>query len=575
MPYGTVGGRTAIGVEAAAVTFFNKHAKGLRLYQSALLAGLPQAPSEYNPFRNPAGSPRSDATRCSGRWSRTGTSPRPRGSRASQRGLGLRPGTRYIQRREPYFFDYVQDKLIDRYGVGVVRRGGLRIHTTIDPALQDSGARGDQLVLRRPRRPELGARRHRPGDREDQGDGFERDLSAQQVQPGRAGPPPAGLGVQDIRAHHGDPARGWTPDSTYYTSKPLNIDDPDYGHWEVKTFGNSYIGTVSLTRATLSSDNTVYAQLILDLGPKKVCETAKLLGITTQLDCYPAEGLGGLTLRRHPAGDGGRVRDPREWRHPSPPDRHRAGRVPGRQEREPRQRGGQARADGRRGVRGHQGPQDERPVGHGDRRQLRLPGGRQDRHDRRGEGRLVRRLHARSSQPRCGSATRTPASRCRAPRAAPTRRPVWHAFMLPAHGDYCDDFPEPTEPAEFSPFFGKYSSTGSVRTAAVLRADAPAAAPRTDQQYDPRFYEEAPLDAPADRDAARAGGARGTDARERERERQRERRRTAPPRPADAGPVGELDLIAAIEATLSRPQRAARPLDRRRRGRHARAAASP
>ena len=53
VPYGTVGGRTAIGVEAAAVTFFNKHAKRLRLYQSALLAGLPQAPSEYNPFRNP------------------------------------------------------------------------------------------------------------------------------------------------------------------------------------------------------------------------------------------------------------------------------------------------------------------------------------------------------------------------------------------------------------------------------------------------------------------------------------------------------------------------------------------
>ena len=78
VPYGTVGGRTAIGVEAAAVTFFDKHVKGLRLYQSALLAGLPQAPSEYNPFRNPEAAARSDATRCSGRWSRTGTSPRPR-----------------------------------------------------------------------------------------------------------------------------------------------------------------------------------------------------------------------------------------------------------------------------------------------------------------------------------------------------------------------------------------------------------------------------------------------------------------------------------------------------------------
>ena len=53
VPYGTVEGRTAIGAEAAAVTFFDKHAKKLDLDESALLAGLTQAPSQYNPFRNP------------------------------------------------------------------------------------------------------------------------------------------------------------------------------------------------------------------------------------------------------------------------------------------------------------------------------------------------------------------------------------------------------------------------------------------------------------------------------------------------------------------------------------------
>src|SRR5919106_1536367 len=53
VPYGTVEGRTAIGAEAAAVTFFDKHAKNLDLDESALLAGLTQAPSQYNPFRNP------------------------------------------------------------------------------------------------------------------------------------------------------------------------------------------------------------------------------------------------------------------------------------------------------------------------------------------------------------------------------------------------------------------------------------------------------------------------------------------------------------------------------------------
>ena len=52
-PYGTVDGQTAVGVQAAAQTFFAKPAKNLTLEESALLAGLPQAPSELNPFQNP------------------------------------------------------------------------------------------------------------------------------------------------------------------------------------------------------------------------------------------------------------------------------------------------------------------------------------------------------------------------------------------------------------------------------------------------------------------------------------------------------------------------------------------
>ncbi|MDX6496658.1 MAG: penicillin-binding protein, partial [Gaiellales bacterium] len=49
VPYGTVGGRTALGAEAASQVYFSKHAKDLTLPESAMLAGLPQAPSQYNP----------------------------------------------------------------------------------------------------------------------------------------------------------------------------------------------------------------------------------------------------------------------------------------------------------------------------------------------------------------------------------------------------------------------------------------------------------------------------------------------------------------------------------------------
>ena len=53
VPYGTVDGQSAIGVAAASQMFFDKPVKDIDLAQVALLAGLPQAPTTYNPFLHP------------------------------------------------------------------------------------------------------------------------------------------------------------------------------------------------------------------------------------------------------------------------------------------------------------------------------------------------------------------------------------------------------------------------------------------------------------------------------------------------------------------------------------------
>jgi penicillin-binding protein 1A len=50
-----VNGRTAVGVEAASKIYFSKPASELDLEESALLAGIPQSPSLYNPLQNPRG----------------------------------------------------------------------------------------------------------------------------------------------------------------------------------------------------------------------------------------------------------------------------------------------------------------------------------------------------------------------------------------------------------------------------------------------------------------------------------------------------------------------------------------
>src|SRR5207237_3506469 len=50
--------------------------------------------------------------------------------------LGLKPRRLYTHIREPYFFSFVRDQLIDEYGANTVRSGGLRVYTTINPAFQ-------------------------------------------------------------------------------------------------------------------------------------------------------------------------------------------------------------------------------------------------------------------------------------------------------------------------------------------------------------------------------------------------------------------------------------------------------
>ncbi|HKP21238.1 MAG TPA: transglycosylase domain-containing protein, partial [Thermoleophilaceae bacterium] len=443
VPYGTVGGRTAIGIEAASVTFFNKHASRLRLYQAALLAGLPQAPSEYNPFRNPqaALNRRNEVLR---KMEENGYITQAEATRAASRGLGLRHGVRYIQRREPYFFDYVQEKLIERYGVGVVRRGGLRIHTTIDPKLQedarnavnqywsDPAGPSSALVAVDPRNGKI---RAMASTGTYQSSNF--NLAAQgHRQPGSAFK--TFVLTAAIR-------KGVDPDSTYYTSKPLDIDDPVYGPWEVKTFGNSYIGTVSLTRATLSSDNTVYAQLILDIGPKAVCETAKLLGITTKLDCYPAEGLGGLTLGVTPLemasayatlASGGIRHRPTGIEKVVFPD--------GKSENLANSKGKRVLTDGQ-AYEVTKVLHQNVLAGTGTRANYGCPAaGKTGTTDEAKDAWFVGYTPEMSAAvwvgyPKAGIAM--PGAQ-----GGEYAAPVWNAFMVPAHGDYCGDFPSPTEP---------------------------------------------------------------------------------------------------------------------------------
>jgi penicillin-binding protein 1A len=292
--YGTVEGATAVGVGAASRIFFSRPVWKLNLSRAALLAGLPQAPSEYNPMVNPGAAldRRNEVLR---KMAELGFVSAARAAAAERAGLGLDLSDDYFRHRQPYFFDYVEHELIERYGAETVRNGGLRVYTTVEPGLQRIGLEAmrsalpystdpaSALVSIDPRDGHIRAMVSSPSYAQSQ---F--NLAAQgHRQPGSTFK--AFVLTTAIK-------QGIDPYATYYTSKPLDLNLPRWGHWEVHTADQGYQGTVNLQQATVTSDNTVFAQLDLDVGPKAVAQTAKSMGITTQLDGIPAEGIGGLRL---------------------------------------------------------------------------------------------------------------------------------------------------------------------------------------------------------------------------------------------------------------------------------------
>jgi len=296
-PYGTVEGETAVGVEAAAQTYFGKPAKELELSESALIAGLPQAPSEYNPFLDPhAATKRRNEVLDA--MHEQGYIDGSEYAEARKSGLGLSPGHKYRVIKDPFLFDLVQQELIDRYGINTVRKGGLKAYTTIDPELQEraqeavdscsvcypDGGPAAALASVDPGTGEIVALASTEGS--DSESEFNYAWQAHR-QPGSS-----------FKTYVLTTAikQGIDPASTYYSgTSPMTLDIPGGGTWTVNN-AEPGGGTMSLDAATWDSVNVIFAQLDLDVGPENVTQTAHEMGIEAPLESVPAEAIGGLAI---------------------------------------------------------------------------------------------------------------------------------------------------------------------------------------------------------------------------------------------------------------------------------------
>jgi penicillin-binding protein 1A len=296
-PYGTVEGETAVGAEAAAQTYYGKPARELGLTEAAMIAGLPQAPSEYNPFLDPrAALERRNQVLEAMEDQGYVTPTEYRG--AIHEGLHLNPGHKYRVIRDPFLFDLVQQELIDKYGLNTVRYGGLKAYTTIDPELQERAQEAvDTCSVCYPEGgPAAGLASVDPSNGEivalasTEGSADESEFNyAWQAhrQPGSSFK--AFVLTTAIK-------QGIDPNSTYYDgTSPKTLDLPGGGTWTVNN-AEPGGGTMSLASATWESVNVVFAQLDLDVGPENVTHTAHQMGIEAPLESVPAEAIGGLAI---------------------------------------------------------------------------------------------------------------------------------------------------------------------------------------------------------------------------------------------------------------------------------------
>ena len=280
-------GNQAYGVAAAAQTYFSKRASQLTVAQAAMIAGLPQAPTLYDPLRDPGAALARRNEVLDAMLANHSLAPAA-WRYARRQPLGLKPGTLYKTIHEPYFFGYVEQQLVSHYGQRLVESGGLRVRTTIDPRLQHLA---QQTIAR-----------HLPSKQDPASALVAIDPRNGKVR-AMAVWVPSGERLQFNLASQGHRQAGsaFKPftlasalehgSSLYsYLSGPpqLTITDPrcEDGYrqmWTVHNNADEAEGTMNLIDATAYSVNTIFAQLVTQVGPDAVVRMAHRLGIQSNL----------------------------------------------------------------------------------------------------------------------------------------------------------------------------------------------------------------------------------------------------------------------------------------------------
>lgn len=267
-------GNQSYGIEKAARRYFKKPAKRLTIAESALLAGLLKAPEGLSPYIYPKAA-RKRQLEVLDKMVEYGYITAEQRKTASQQQLVLN-SRKPRPSKHPYFVAYVITELEKRYGEDVVRRGGLRVYTTMDEAAQDAAEKALSKGIT-----SLGFAGVKQGA-----------LVSIDVPTGEILAMVGGVDFEKNQFNAATQARravGSTFKPFVYltalrlgkiTTKTPIVDRPiTYGNWSPHNWDGKYMGAMNIRKALMLSRNTTTVQVGMKVGIEEITRTCTAAGI--------------------------------------------------------------------------------------------------------------------------------------------------------------------------------------------------------------------------------------------------------------------------------------------------------
>jgi penicillin-binding protein 1A len=288
-------GHNNYGVETASQSYFNKHAADLTLAEGAMMAGVIAAPEKYSPFNNfKVAKQRQEQVL--NRMLELGwiTAAEEKKARTSKLKLGKIKA--WQSSKLPYVTDTAIEELNKRFGKETVRKGGMRIQTTIDYNFQVAAEKVVQNAYERLGRNKyqislvaIDPRTHfikaMVGGVDYKKSNFNRAMYANR-QPGSSFKP---------FVYYTAFATGkFSPESTVYDT-PVRYRDGD-GYYSPRNYGGGYSGAMSIRSAVMSSANVPAVKMGKEVGLDKVIATCRTLGIKSPLNPVVSLPLGAVEV---------------------------------------------------------------------------------------------------------------------------------------------------------------------------------------------------------------------------------------------------------------------------------------